>query len=142
MFSNLLFLLGSPAGAGNQQSGSPLASLAPLILIGVIMYFLMIRPQSKKQKAMRNMLSNIRKGDAIITIGGIHGVISEVKEKTIIVKVDDNTKLEFNRESIASVVIPKEQKEVAVSTEDTSTKSKSGKSKSSKSGKEKKEDNK
>lgn len=107
MFNNLLFLLGTPAGgAGGQQSGSPLTSLAPLLLIGLIMYFLMIRPQSKKQKAMKNMLANLAKGDAVITIGGIHGTVVEVKERTVIIKVDGETKLEFNKEAVATVVNP------------------------------------
>lgn len=84
-------------------SGSLLGMFAPLIAIFVIFYFFLIRPQNKKQKETEKMINALKKGDKVITIGGIHGVVSSVKEKTIIVKVDDNAKIEFNRTAIATV---------------------------------------
>lgn len=88
-----------------------LVSMLPLLLVFVIFYFLLIRPQSKKQKETEKMIAALKKGDKIVTIGGIHGVISSTKENTVIVKVDDNTKIEFNRSAIASLVTEKTEKE-------------------------------
>ncbi len=90
--------------ATSASTGAGLAtSFIPLILIIAIFYFFIIRPQNKKQKETEKMLNALKKGDKIITIGGIHGVVSSVKEKTVIVKVDDNTKIEFNRSAVSSV---------------------------------------
>ncbi|MBO4731363.1 MAG: preprotein translocase subunit YajC [Spirochaetaceae bacterium] len=88
-----------------------LVSMLPLLLVFVIFYFLLIRPQSKKQKETEKMIAALKKGDKIVTIGGIHGVISSTKENTVIVKVDDNTKIEFSRSAIASLVTEKTEKE-------------------------------
>ncbi len=87
-------------------SGGMLGMMLPFLLIIVIMYFFMIRPQNKKQKEMEKMLAALKKGDKVVTIGGIHGVVSSVKENTIIVKVDENCKIEFNRTAISSVIDP------------------------------------
>ena len=99
--------------AGAQQAAGP-ASLAgsfiPLLLIIVIFYFFLIRPQNKKQKETQRMLSALKKGDKVITIGGIHGVISSVKENTVIVKVDDDCKIEFNRTAISTVELSDAEK--------------------------------
>jgi len=92
------------------QQGSMLSlvmTMAPLLLI---FYFFIIRPQNKKQKETQKMIDALKKGDKIITIGGIHGVISSTKEKTVIVKVDDNTKIEFSRSAVASVMADKVEK--------------------------------
>ena len=80
-----------------------LTSVVPFIAIIAIFYFFLIRPQNKKQKETEKMLSALKKGDKVVTIGGIHGVISSVKEKTVIVKIDDNCKVEFNRSAISGV---------------------------------------
>ena len=99
--------------AGAQQAAGP-ASLAggfvPLLLIIVIFYFFLIRPQNKKQKETQRMLSALKKGDKVVTIGGIHGVISSVKENTVIVKVDDDCKIEFNRTAISTVELSDAEK--------------------------------
>jgi preprotein translocase subunit YajC len=76
----------------------------PLVAIIGIFYFLIIRPQSKKQKETQKMLSALKKGDKIVTIGGIHGVIQTIRENSVIVRVDENTKMEFSRSAISSVV--------------------------------------
>jgi preprotein translocase subunit YajC len=81
-----------------------LVTMLPFILIFVIFYVFMIRPQNKKQKETEKMISAIKKGDKVVTIGGIHGVVSSTKEKTIVVKVDDNCKLELNRAAVSAVV--------------------------------------
>lgn len=103
------------AGAGDASAaGASLATFVPFILIILIMYFLMIRPQSKKQKETQKMLDALKKGDKVITIGGIHGTVSSIKDgNVVVVKVDDNTKIEFNRTAIASVVGDKPAQEAA-----------------------------
>ena len=83
--------------------GSGLLSLVPILGLFVIMYIFIIRQQSKKQKETQKMINSLKKGDNVITIGGIHGTVSSVKDNTIIVKVDENTKIEFNRTAIATV---------------------------------------
>lgn len=95
-------LMGAPGGTGS--GGDIFTTLIPFALIIGIFYFLIIRPQNKKQKETQRMLSAIKKGDKIVTIGGIHGVIQSVKEASVVVKVDENTKLEFSRSAISTVV--------------------------------------
>jgi preprotein translocase subunit YajC len=96
--------MGAPAGG--QGQANPLALWLPIILIFGIMYFLIFRPQAKKQKQQRMMIEALKKGDKIITAGGIYGTIVGVKEKEniIIVKVDDNTKIELAKGSVAQVI--------------------------------------
>ena len=99
---NLPLLMGAPAG-GEGAAGSTLFSFLPLVAIIAIFYLLILRPQRKKQQETQKMLSALKKGDRVITIGGIHGVVQSIKDSTVIVKVDENTKLEFNRAAISSV---------------------------------------
>ena len=96
--------------ASASTSGSLVGSLLPFLLIIVIFYFFLIRPQNKKQKETQKMLNALKKGDKVITIGGIHGTVSSVKENTVIVKVDDDCKLEFNRTAISSVELTEVEK--------------------------------
>ena len=99
-----------------QAAGSPsttgglMGTMVPFLLIIVIFYFFLIRPQNKKQKETERMLKALKKGDKVITIGGIHGTISSVKENTVIVKVDDDCKIEFNRSAISSVELSDAEK--------------------------------
>jgi preprotein translocase subunit YajC len=103
----LPLLMGAPEGAagGPGGPGGALVQMVPFVLIIGIFYFLIIRPQNKKQKETQRMLEALKKGDKIVTIGGIHGVIQSVKDKSVIVKVDDYTKIEFSRTAISSVEI-------------------------------------
>ncbi len=89
-----------------------LMTILPFGLIIVIFYFFIIRPQNKKQKETEKMIAAVKKGDKVVTIGGIHGVVSSTKEQTVIVKVDDDAKIEFSRSAIASVVTDKVEKPV------------------------------
>ena len=81
-----------------------LSMILPFALIFVIFYFFIIRPQNKKQKETKKMIDALKKGDKIVTIGGIYGVVSSTKENTIIVKVDDGAKIEFSRSAVSSVI--------------------------------------
>ena len=99
----LKLLMGAPGGGEAPSGPAGLMSFLPLVAIIAIFYFLIIRPQSKKQKETQKMLSALKKGDKIVTIGGVHGVIQSVRESTVIVRVDDNTKLEFSRSAVSSV---------------------------------------
>ncbi len=100
MFISLLAQAATPAPAG----ANPLASFVPIILIFIIMYFLLFRPQMKKQKEQAAMASSIKTGDRIVTASGIHGMISNVKDRTVIVKIADNVKIEMEKSAITNVV--------------------------------------
>lgn len=100
-----LFLDAENAAAS--AAGGGFGMLIPLVLIVIIMYFFMIRPQNKKQKETEKMLAALKKGDKVVTIGGIHGTITSTKENTVVLKVDDNTKIEFNRSAISTVIVDK-----------------------------------
>lgn len=93
------------AQENQQPQGSPWGSFLPMMLIMfAIIYFLMIRPEQKKQKKRREMLSELKKGDRVVTAGGIHGTVGNVKEDSIMVKVADNVVLEFAKASVTSVL--------------------------------------
>ncbi|RMI20801.1 MAG: preprotein translocase subunit YajC [Calditrichaeota bacterium] len=86
--------------------------MLPFLLIILVFYFLLIRPQAKKQKEHQKMLQSLQPGDAVVTSGGIHGKIVAFKdEKTLILKVDDKVKLTVDRSAISGVVRPSKQKE-------------------------------
>lgn len=91
------------AGSAPSSTGSFLSLITTVVMMIAIFYFFLIRPQSKRQKETEKMLAALKKGDKVVTIGGIHGTITSVKENTIVLKVDDNAKIEFNRTAIASV---------------------------------------
>lgn len=93
--------------ANPQQGGNLLMSVLPFVLIIAIFYFFIIRPQNKKQKETEKMINALKKGDKVVTIGGIHGVVTSTKEKTVIVKVDSNSTIEFNRSAISVVLSDK-----------------------------------
>ncbi|HDL18345.1 MAG TPA: preprotein translocase subunit YajC [Bacteroidetes bacterium] len=80
-----------------------MVALLPFILIFVIIYFLMIRPQSKKQKETQKMISSLHKGDKVITIGGLYGTIVGIRENdgVLIIKIADNTKVEISKTAVA-----------------------------------------
>jgi preprotein translocase subunit YajC len=104
----MLFPTGEAGGAaGAASSSNPLQSYGILIvmpLIILVFYFLVMRPQNKKQKEAKKMLENLRKGDRIVTIGGLRGTIVSVKDDAVILKVDDNTKLEYSKSAVATVL--------------------------------------
>ncbi len=89
-----------------QQSGGfeqMISSLVPFILIIGIFYFLIIRPQQKKQKERQKLLDSIKKGDKVVTAGGIHGVVEGVEDNSLLIKVADNVKLKFERSAVTNI---------------------------------------
>lgn len=92
-----------------QPSMTPTLIMFALVIL--IFYFFIIRPQNKKQKETEKMIASLKKGDKVITIGGIHGTVTATKEQTVIIKVDDNAKIEFNRTAISSVIVDKPVKD-------------------------------
>ena len=86
------------------QSGvNPMHFIIQIGLIFFIFYFLLIRPQRKKQAEHKQLLSELKKNDAVVTAGGIHGTIVNVKDNTVVVRVDDNVKIEVQKDCISSV---------------------------------------
>jgi preprotein translocase subunit YajC len=88
------------------QTINPLLQFVPLLLIFAIFYFMLIRPQKKREKEHQKMLDSLTKNDEIVTTGGIHGTVVNVKEKTIILRIDENVKVEVERSCIAFVKKP------------------------------------
>lgn len=82
---------------------NPIINLLPLVFIFVIFYFLLIRPQKTKEKEHKKMLANLDKNDEVVTSGGIHGTIVNVKDKTVMLRVDDNVKIEVEKNAIIHV---------------------------------------
>lgn len=103
-FTDFLFLAeAAPAPAAGAEQPPLYMMLIQFIPIIVIFYFLLIRPQQKRQKEHQKLISAIKTGDKVVTSAGIHGIIANVKDKTVVVKVADNVKLEFDRAAITSV---------------------------------------
>lgn len=90
-----MFLLQAPAQQGSSWSG-----LLMIVLIFVIFWLFFIRPQNKRAKEQQKFRESLQKGDKVVTIGGIHGKVEEVKENTVLVSVDHNTKIEFEKSAI------------------------------------------
>ncbi|HXA09554.1 MAG TPA: preprotein translocase subunit YajC [Chthoniobacterales bacterium] len=90
----------TPAGAGP----NPLTNFIPIILIFIIMYFLLFRPQMRRQKEQRNLVAALKTGDRVVTASGIHGMITNVKDATVTVKVADNVKLEMDKSAVTNVI--------------------------------------
>jgi len=86
-----------------QAQPSPLLNMMPLLLIFIVFYFLLIRPQQKKQKEHEELIKKLEKNDEVVTTGGIHGTIVNVKDTTVVLRVDDNTKIEFQKNCVAFV---------------------------------------
>lgn len=81
-----------------------LGSFLPLILMVAIFYFLLIRPQQKRQKQRTAMLGSVKKGDKIVTIGGIHGTVLELQEDTVLIRISEATKITIDRQAINQVM--------------------------------------
>jgi preprotein translocase subunit YajC len=100
-FTATAFLLIASAAV---QQPSPIAQFAPLIFIGVIFYFLLIRPQQKQRKEQQKLIAALKTGDKVVTSSGIYGLISNVKETTVQLKIAENVKIDIDKAAIASVI--------------------------------------
>ncbi len=103
MFSTLAHAMG-PTGGSPAGGAGGFASLVPLILMFVIFYFLLIRPQQKKAKEHREMVANLKKGDRIMTNGGLHGQIVGLDDQTLSLEISDKVKVKLNRGYVASLL--------------------------------------
>jgi preprotein translocase subunit YajC len=105
---NGLISIASLLGQCDQQQGeggsSGLLGLWPIVLIFVIFYFLLIRPQQKKQKDHQKMLESIKKGDRVVTSGGVYGTVIGVKDNVVVLKIAEDVKVEFSKAAISAIV--------------------------------------
>lgn len=102
MFTEIAYAMGpAPQGGGGQGSG--IMGFLPLILIFVIFYFLLIRPQQKRAKEHKTMLDNLKKGDKVVLSGGEYGVIEEVKTNSVVVKIAENVKVKYGKAYVAAL---------------------------------------
>jgi len=99
----LAFAMGTPPGGAAGGGQSPLASLIPLVLMFGIFYFLLIRPQQKKAKEHRAMMEALKKGDQVVTAGGIHGKITAVEESVVSLEIASGVNIKVNKGHIATI---------------------------------------
>lgn len=118
------------------MQGSMMTTVIMFVAIILIFYFLIIRPQKKRDKETKAMLDAMKKGDKIVTIGGIHGTVVTVKDQTVVIKVDDNTRIEFTKTAISTVLNkdaaktnPNAKKKVEEKKEEAKVEDKSGEAK-------------
>jgi len=90
-----IVLMGQP-----QEGQSPLMSFLPLVLIVIVFYFFMIRPQMKRQKDLKKFRDELKNGDKVVTTGGIYGKIIEIQETTIIMEVEGKTRLKIDKVAV------------------------------------------
>ncbi len=107
---NYLFLMGQPAGGEGGGTGM-VGTLVMFGLIFLIFYFMIIRPQQKRAKEREKLLSQLEKGDKIVTSGGLHATIAGLDEKTALLDVGNNVKMKFERSAIATVLTNKEKQD-------------------------------
>ena len=101
------YAMGSPPGGG---SANPIASLLPFVLMFAVLYLLILRPQMKKQKNQQKMIDELQKGDEIVTSGGIHGTILNLKDDIIVLKLAENVKIELSRAAVSRVKNKEQEK--------------------------------
>ena len=91
-------------GTQSNPTGQMLQMVGMLAIFGVMFYFLLIRPQQKQRKDHENLLKNIKTGDRVLTSGGIYGIVANVKDKTVMVKIADNVKVEVVKTAVTTVI--------------------------------------
>ena len=112
--SNCFFL----AQANPQAGGSQLGFMFFLIIMLVVYWVFLIRPQSKKRKELQQKLSNLQKGDRVVTIGGVHGKIVSVKDKVVVLRVDDRAEITFDKNAISTVEAQGKEESAAADNKD------------------------
>jgi preprotein translocase subunit YajC len=88
------------------------SSLLPFLLIILVFYFLILRPQQKRQKERQKLLESVKKGDKVITSGGLHGTVEGVEDKSVLIKIADNVKVKVERSAVSTIIglTPEEKK--------------------------------
>jgi preprotein translocase subunit YajC len=99
-----LFLAQAQPAAPAPGPGGGFGFFVPFIFIFVIMYFVLFRPQKKRQQEQQRLIASLKTGDRVVTNAGIHGLIANVKETTVIVKVADNVKIEMEKSAVTNVL--------------------------------------
>ena len=114
-FISLAYAMGTGGGGGEAPQGGGFAALVPIILMFVIFYFLLIRPQQKKAKSHQEMINNLKKGDRVVTSGGIYGRITNIDDQSATVEIADKVRVKITRGSVASLAqeapAPQQKKE-------------------------------
>lgn len=103
LFAAVAHAMGTGGGSGGSGAAGGFGALIPLILMFVIFYFLLIRPQQKKAKQHREMLANLKRGDSVITNGGIYGRIAEINDNIVTLEVADKVRIKVARGYIAGL---------------------------------------
>ena len=100
--NNILF--GFMAPQGGDAGGSMISTLVMFAAIIAIFYFMIIRPQSKRQKERQKMLEAMKKGDKVVTSGGIHGKIIAMEDKTVLLEISDNVKVKVEKSAVSAIL--------------------------------------
>lgn len=108
MFESIAYAMGAPGGAAPQGGGSPFSGLFMMVIIFAIFYLILIRPQQKKMKEHKKMVDELKKGDHIVTAGGIIGMVEGVAPEKLTVKIADGVKIKITRSSVAHVLTAEE----------------------------------
>jgi preprotein translocase subunit YajC len=102
MLTNYIVLM-TPAQGQGGQAPNPVMQFLPFILIALVFYFMIFRPQKKRQKDRQAIVDRMEKGDKVVTSSGIHGTITAIEDGTVLVQVSDTTKIRFEKASITTV---------------------------------------
>jgi preprotein translocase subunit YajC len=106
----LALAFAQPGGGGG--AGGLVGTLLPLVLMMAVIWFLLIRPQSKEQQRHREMVRNLKKGDEVITVGGLYGKVMSLSDEKVSLRIADNVKVDVERAKIARVLTPSIEKKV------------------------------
>lgn len=105
-WESVAYAMGAAPQGDGAAGGNPITAFAPLIIMFVIFYFLLIRPQQKKAKEHKQLLSNIKKGDHVLTSGGIYGRVTSTADDVLIIEIAGGVEIKVNRNFISTVVNP------------------------------------
>ena len=100
---NTAYAMGQMGGSGGQAAGGGFGAFVPIILMFVIFYFLLIRPQQKKAKEHQQMITDLKKGDRVVTSGGIHGQITSLDETLVTLEIAEKVRIKVTRSSLAGL---------------------------------------
>ena len=100
----LLAMFGPPAGSEQDPKAAMLQMIVTFGILGVMFYFLLIRPQQKQRKDQEALIKNVKTGDKVLLNSGIFGIVSNVKDKSLMIKIADNVKIEVLKSAVGSVV--------------------------------------